>query len=91
MEVEDPIEMLSRVSGVKKSAIKRIFEQVKQNQAKLKGCKRHRFGIIAHVGRSLDTHECLECGGSMKFHDIYVYSLGYKANGGNPDDIYTLK
>ena len=66
-----------------------LWAQVQENQRKLRSCKGHKFGDVLG-STTIPTNpsfECKMCGGYMKAHDIYIYALGYKAGGGNPDNV----
>ena len=73
---------------ISKETAQKIWEQVKENLSKLNSCSSHTFGDV--LGGKEMTHQsfpCKKCGGLMRSHDIFVYTKGYKAAGGNPDDV----
>lgn len=63
-----------------------LLIEIRQNKSKLNGCKRHKFdlNIPFQVGQK---YECKNCGGRESGPAILVYCQGYKAAGGNPNDI----
>lgn len=86
-ETHDGFQTLSEISGISKSDVKQIFEDVKANIAKLLACKRHRFtaGVRPAFGQKLT---CQECGGTMGLMSAGEYIRGYEAAGGNADDVW---
>lgn len=66
-----------------------LWVQVQDNQKKLKACPAHKFGDVlgSMTAPPRPGFECKMCGGFMSSHNIYIYTLGYKAGGGNPDDV----
>lgn len=77
---------LSQLSGIPREKVLSIWEQVKANSARLKGCARHRFsGGKVKIGQKMT---CLVCGGEMDLPRIGEYIRGYKAGGGSADDIW---
>lgn len=81
----DRTEVLSRVSGLSKDAIRGIWDDVKANSARLQSCARHRFDGDFQIGK---RKVCLVCGGGMSLTDIGNYIRGYEAGGGSADDIW---
>lgn len=82
----DGAEALSKVSGIPRTEVLSIWEQVKANSAKLRACPRHRFpGGDVKIGQKLT---CLACGGEMGIPSIADYVRGYEAAGGSADDIW---
>ncbi|HCJ5492465.1 TPA: hypothetical protein NUW79_003105 [Escherichia coli] len=75
-----------------KSEATELLKHVQENQAKLNSCARHQFGPVIG-GRALgqtflqNKRTCENCGGEMADPNIIIYAKGYKAAGGNPDDI----
>ena len=73
---------------MKRVSEKQIFllNEIKENNMKLDGCKRHRFEFdgIPVIGSKLT---CKKCGGKMDTVQAYRYCQGYKAAGGNPNDV----
>lgn len=63
-----------------------ILIEVKENLARIGGCPKHRFhGFAAKFG---DRLECSNCGGKMNLLDVGEYIAGYKAAGGDVNDIW---
>lgn len=81
----DGTEVLSRVSGLSKDAVRGIWEDVKANSARLRACARHRFDGDFQIGK---RKVCLVCGGGMSLTDIGNYIRGYEAAGGNADAVW---
>lgn len=63
-----------------------ILEGVKENISRLKGCSKHKF-IKPDQPWMMKLIPCEHCGGVMRLTDIGRYIEGYKAAGGNPNDI----
>lgn len=65
---------------------KSIWEKVKDNQKKIRSCKRHDFGSVGlvKIGQKLT---CKNCGGIMGLTEICDYIRGYQAAGGAATDI----
>lgn len=69
-----------------------LLKHVQDNHARLNGCPVHKFGKVVG-GRALgqsflqNKRTCENCGGEMPDPNIILYAKGYKAAGGNPDDI----
>jgi hypothetical protein len=64
-----------------------IYEEIKENQARLDACKKHHFPTFperVEFGMKLD---CSKCGGSMNAVHAFAYTQGYVAAGGNGNDI----
>lgn len=68
-----------------------LLEEIKANQHRLDGCKRHRFPTLPptneipfRIGLKLD---CINCGGSLDALQAYAYARGYAAAGGDPNDV----
>lgn len=69
-----------------------LWEDIKANTAKLNACPRHAFGSVVGdrtlgVRSRHNKRTCQNCGGTMEDSAIVTYTRGYKAAGGNPDDI----
>lgn len=71
-----------------------LWESIKENSRKLKECKKHSFGSV--IGNGVSTgyaspsarkRKCVNCGGLMEDQAVITYVRGFKAAGGNPDDI----
>ncbi len=65
---------------------KAILKEVKDNRQKLDGCTRHKFPTKPEY-RIGEHHTCENCGGQIRIVEIAHYARGYKAAGGNPDEI----
>ncbi len=75
-----------------KSEAFELLEQIKANRLKLNSCAKHDFGkIIGDRSNGPSPRQnmrtCKRCEGRMEDHDIIIYAKGYKAAGGNPDEI----
>ena len=84
----DGAELLSRLSGISRDEVLALWQQVKDNKAKLKSCARHRVDVdpaSVNIGMRL---RCVSCGGEMSLSDIGSYIGGYVSNGGSADDIW---
>ena len=65
-----------------------LMAEIMANRKKLDECKVHSFGEIGEPPYKLNMRlTCKHCNGMMKAIDAYQYVLGYKAAGGNPNDI----
>jgi hypothetical protein len=73
-----------RVSGTEARA---MWEEVKANQSRLDGCPAHRFdmGEVVMLGQRI---KCEACGGIMSLTDATMYVRGYKAAGGDPNNVW---
>jgi anaerobic ribonucleoside-triphosphate reductase len=79
-------EMLSNMSGLTTDEVKKIWAGVKENQTKLRACPKHRFeGGKVKIGQKVT---CLNCGAETGLVSAGDYIAGYKAAGGNPNDIW---
>lgn len=77
---------MSRISGIPRTEVLSLWEQVKENHRKLNACPRHRFeGKEVRIGQKMT---CLECGGEMDLSRIGQYIDGYRAAGGDSDDVW---
>ena len=77
---------------MEKSEAATLWQQVKENRLKLDSCARHDFGKVVGdrsggASPRANMRTCRRCEGRMEDHDIVIYAKGYKAAGGNPDDI----
>ena len=75
-----------------KSEADDLMKQIKANHAKLNSCAKHEFGKVVgdRSGGPSPRHNmriCQQCGGTMEDRDVIIYAKGYKAAGGNPDEI----
>jgi len=71
--------------------IRALWELAQENQRKLKACKVHEFRtelppdvLRRGIHRRLI---CRNCGGLMLVLDVYTYCLGFKAAGGDPNNV----
>ena len=69
-----------------------LLQQIRENRLKLDSCTRHDFGKVVgdRACGSSPRHNmrtCRRCEGQMEDRDVIIYAKGYKAAGGNPDDI----
>lgn len=82
----DGAQLLSNLSGMPRDKVLEIWEEVKINSAKLKNCIRHRFEQQSvKLG---DKITCVNCGGVMSLSSAGEYVRGYKASGGDSDDVW---
>lgn len=65
---------------------KRLWDEVKENIARLESCPRHQFeaGTPA-LGEKIF---CINCRGQMSHLDARQYLRGYQAAGGDADDVW---
>lgn len=64
-----------------------LFAFVKANRAKLDACARHRFEMGDPPYRFGMKLTCTNCGGTIDAVQAFVYTQGYKAAGGDPNDV----
>lgn len=65
---------------------KSLWAEVKENRRKIRGCPRHRFEAMKIVlGQRI---QCQNCNGMMGLIPIGEYIAGYKAAGGDTNDIW---
>lgn len=77
---------LAEATGLPKSEILELWNEVRANRKKLNACPKHRFGSF--VGTALRMKAtCDNCGGTVPLSEAMIYADGYKAAGGNPDDV----
>ena len=83
----DGLDRIAQVTGLSRGDVDDILVQVRANQAKLSGCKQHRFdgGKTVKLGMKC---ECLACGGTISLTDAGWYIKGFEAAGGSADDIW---
>jgi hypothetical protein len=69
----------------------RIMQDIRDNQAKLDGCKRHRFPTtpVAGQARFRQRYQCEHCAGEVDASAIMNYCAGYAAAGGDPADVWS--
>lgn len=71
------VSALSEFSGLPKSDVQAIFEQVKENSAKLNACQYHEFEL--HEQAQILTRSkfrCIHCGGTISGSDYRWHELG---------------
>jgi len=66
---------------------KALLAEVQANRAKIDSCARHRFEIGDPPYRFGAKFECTNCGGTMDAVQAFRYCQGYKAAGGDPNDV----
>lgn len=64
-----------------------LWEAIKANRKRLDECPKHRFDLGEAPYRINQRATCLNCHGEMELNAINQYRLGYRAAGGNPNDI----
>lgn len=67
---------------------KSILGKIKENHERINSCKKHAFDFPKD--RPLGFGEklvCLNCGGAMDAIEAFRYCQGFKAAGGNPNEI----
>lgn len=85
---QNALDTLSKVSGVSRQQVDKIWQGVKENHKKLDNCTLHQFGKIGY--KPGKAYKCLNCGGEMRTSDIYMYAKGYVAAGKDKKDIYEI-
>lgn len=70
-----------------KNEAREMFEAVKANRAKIDGCARHRFEIGDPPYTFGQKFTCSNCGGTMDAVQAFRYCQGFKAAGGNPNEV----
>lgn len=82
----DALKVLGSMSGLGRSEAKKIWDQVRENQARLDSCPKHSFsGEVAAFGKKL---LCASCGGMLGIVEIGMYIKGYVAAGGDPVEVW---
>lgn len=66
---------------------KALLAEVQANRAKIDSCARHRFEIGDPPYRFGAKFERTNCGGTMDAVQAFRYCQGYKAAGGDPNDV----
>lgn len=66
---------------------KQILKEIRENRAKLDSCAKHKFDLGEPPFKLASKAVCLNCGGKEALTAIGDYCKGYKAAGGNPNDI----
>lgn len=73
--------------------IQELWQLAQENQRKLQGCPSHKFNCdLSNDELRRGIHRrltCLECGGLMLVIDVFHYCRGYKAAGGDPNEVLT--
>lgn len=74
-------------SEILRSELAETVADIHRNLSHLWTCDRHLFESRAAIitGR---RYPCMRCCGQMSLADIWTYIDGYKAAGGNPNDIW---
>ena len=62
-----------------------LFKQVQENLKKIRECSKHEFNIEERKPFAKLT--CNNCGGTVDSSYVLHYIQGYKAAGGDPEDI----
>lgn len=77
------LEVLGRVSGLGTDEARRIFEQVKVNQARLDACEGPHDFCIEHrrVGTIVRDYKCRKCGGVLDSINVGWYKRGLEHAG----------
>lgn len=70
------LEVLGKVSGLGTDEAKRIFEQVKENHAKLDACDGHDFEPHERQGKLVRSYKCLCCNGVIDSINRQWYERG---------------
>lgn len=63
------------------------FAKVQENRAKIDACLKHRFDIGDPPYRFGAKFTCTNCGGTMDAVQAFRYCQGFKAAGGNPNEV----
>lgn len=66
---------------------KSLWAEVRENNRKIRECQRHRFKHVEAVKLG-QKFQCQSCGGTMGLIGIGDYISGYKAAGGDVNDIW---
>ena len=67
---------------------KKMLADIRENHRRWRECPRHLYRAWDANKHSLgQKHTCLNCGSSKSLTDIGCYIEGYKAAGGDPNDI----
>lgn len=64
---------------------RKILAEIKANSAKLDSCKLHKFDRLERTPGKKFT--CQNCDGEVNVTFVHAYIQGYKAAGGDPNDI----
>lgn len=68
------------------AANKRILTEIRENSVRLNNCPMHHFTYEKlELGQRL---KCDNCGGQMQITDAGYYVKGYKAAGGDPENVW---
>lgn len=77
----DGVDKLSAASGLQRDTLLRIWDEVKANDAKLRGCSRHDFGDLGPPPRLGKRYECRNCGGWASADAVRWYNEGLRHGG----------
>lgn len=80
MKTENPssLDVLSKFTGIDKSEIKTIIQQIKENRERLSGCKRHNFTELPDQKTLNKKYQCANCKGEINALEKYWYDIGVK-------------
>lgn len=87
----DGEKILGDLSGLGKTEIHNIWEEVKANAKLVRDCPLHKFLPVTKEelrGTINKKFHCLKCGGGMNLSYVGAYIRGYAAAGGNTDVIW---
>lgn len=65
----------------------KIIEEIRENHKKQDSCDLHQFEVPKAGCRLGQYYTCKNCGWKTRIVEIGLYALGYKAGGGNPNDV----
>jgi hypothetical protein len=65
---------------------KKLLAEIQANSKLIANCPRHRVDPTNHKFGQKMT--CLNCGGKRDAYSFLMYARGYKAAGGDPNDIW---
>lgn len=85
MESTDSLQTLCDATGVSRSSMLVLWEEVKANQAKLAACARHDFIALEPERRLGGKFRCTSCGGEADSHAVHWYRDGLRHAGGSHD------
>lgn len=75
------LQKLAQFTGIQRTELLSIWDEVKANQARLDGCQRHDFG--SQDDRKLGArYACRLCGGTADASAVIWYSRGLAHGGG---------
>jgi len=70
----DTLDILSKMSKLRKDKIKEIWEQVKVNSALLDSCSKHNFELMKD--RKDRRYKCTNCNGELDTVNVIWYNKG---------------